>query len=159
MFRDLWRVCLSNNYELFHVHPKYIFHLFCLFVIPYSSKKHEIQIMKLFIGAAFNDNKRPPDRNNIDAEYMSLMAELGEGPPPAPPRGGGGHMAPSAGGGRSNAAPQPLMGPQSGGGGGGRGMNSWDRGGPPGPPPPRGGGGPPGPPPNNSWNTGPRGLF
>jgi len=109
-------------------------------------------------GAAFNDNKRPPDRNNIDAEYMSLMAELGEGPPPAPPRGGGGHMAPSAGGGRSNAAPQPLMGPQSGGGGGGgRGMNSWDRGGPPGPPPPRGGGGPPGPPPNNSWNTGPRG--
>ena len=122
-----------------------------------------IQIKKkfqsnLFSGAAFNDNRRPPDRNNIDAEYMSLMAELGEGPPPAPPRGGGGGpMAPSAGGGRSNAAPQPLMGPSS---GGGRGLNSWDRGGPPGPPPPRGGGGgPQGPPPNNSWNTGPRGLI
>jgi len=106
---------------------------------------------------------RRPDRNNIDAEYMSLMAELGEGPPPAPSRDNRGPMPPSAGGGRSHAAPQPLMGPPGGDRGhsaGSRG-GGWDRGGPPrgGPPQdqwnqgPRGGGGPP----NQNWGGPPRG--
>jgi hypothetical protein len=70
-----------------------------------------------------------PKQAKIDEEYMSLMAELGEGPPPSaekdrsadtrdnrPPwqqqqsRSGPGMF----GGGRGGGAPKPLMGPDHG---------------------------------------------
>lgn len=56
-----------------------------------------------------------PNANKIDREYMSLMAELGEGPPPPPPSNGGGGR-PSMGGGRVSKFDQPpaLMGPGGG---------------------------------------------
>lgn len=70
------------------------------------------------------------DRAKMDSEYMSLMAELGEGPPPSaektnppPPSGAGaggnhnnvGNNQPNSGGG--NPRPRPLMGSGSGGNG------------------------------------------
>jgi len=57
-----------------------------------------------------------PNANKIDREYMSLMAELGEGPPPPPPSNGSGGGRPSMGGGRVSKfdqPPQALMGPGS----------------------------------------------
>lgn len=55
--------------------------------------------------------------NKIDEEYMSLMAELGEGPPP-PTSSGGGQSRPAGGGQQMfrgpQGAPRALMGPGGG---------------------------------------------
>jgi len=91
-------------------------------------------------GASFNNQGPggPGGATKIDREYMSLMAELGEGPPPPPPGTGDG-PAHSSGGGRvskfDQRPPEALMGP------------------------PGGGGAPPGPPSLMSVNTGGRGGF
>jgi len=75
--------------------------------------------------------------NKIDQEYMSLMAELGEGPPPPAPGGAGPRQSGFAGGnqferpraplaimGGNGSAPPPPGGPP-GGGSGGWGANNW----------------------------------
>ena len=58
---------------------------------------YNIVILTVYEGGGGGQFDRRPDRTNIDAEYMSLMAELGEGPPPAPSRDNRGPMPPSAG--------------------------------------------------------------
>ena len=109
-------------------------------------------------GAGFNQFGDPADRK-IDQEYMSFMAELGDGPAPGPPPPG--QPGPGRGGAAPGSgfhqprAPLPLMGPPPGSGAGpppppaGSWPGNWGKGGPgwggagyPPPPPP---GGPPPP--------------
>lgn len=119
-------------------------------------------------GAGFNQFGEPADRK-IDQEYMSFMAELGDGPAPGPPPPG--QPGPGRGGAAPGSgfhqprAPLPLMGPPPGSGAGPPpppagswpGQN-WGKGGPggwggagyPPPPPPGGRAGPP-PPPPGAW--------
>ena len=86
-------------------------------------------------GANFNEFGQPPapGSNKIDQEYLSFMAELGDGPPggaPAPPgAGGGGGARPAApgtfggqGGGARGALPPPP-------GNWGQGGGNWSNGG------------------------------
>jgi len=106
-------------------------------------------------GANFNEFGQPPapGGNKIDQEYLSFMAELGDGPPgngpspPAPPPGppGTGARPPPpgsfGGGGQNQPPPRGALPPPPGGNwgppGGPPGGNNWSNGGPPpGPPGP-----------------------
>jgi len=105
-------------------------------------------------GAGFNEFGQPPapGGNKIDQEYLSFMAELGDGPPgngpappgpPAPPGTGARPPPPGSfgGGGQNQPPPRGALPPPPGGNwgppGGGPGGNTWSNGGPPpGPPGP-----------------------